>query len=262
MALTIPAQAHPWAGSRGPEGNDEGYQIRSANQELVDIVLRCETNGVSGPDGAVPSTGTWAITGTGTYTYTFDSTVRPSEMLHCSVGFEEGDVNIRAVCTGYVGSTGVLSIQTFQEHNYLMHFEAEANDTGAPDAPVPSSGVTWARTSEGLFTATIDSGSRPTYVHGGWGQIAENNVNARLSFVSYAAGVITFITHDDDGTSGVPELEDLDDVTFGITLLCSEHSATPTLEPGVNGGSWVPANLTDKTLTVRFLGTYSADYTT
>lgn len=227
--------------------------MQTRHDGLYPLILRCETNGTSAPDGAEPGSEfiTWARSAAGTLTATIAGGYKPDRILSGRAYFEESDGDIDVKYGGYNFSTGAVTVYTKQEACYLLNLQAEANGTSAPDGPVPSSGVTWARTSEGLFTATITAASRPTYVHAGWASVMENNVSANLDFVSYADGIVTFISHDDDGTSGVPELEDLDDVTFSVTLLCSNNSATPTLTPGTDQSNWITADTTNKTLVLE-----------
>lgn len=75
------------------------------------VTLRCETNNTSDPDGAEPNVGTWARSNAGILTYTFPAGSRPQRVTSLGCSFEETDVDIRAWVSGYVASTGVLTVR-------------------------------------------------------------------------------------------------------------------------------------------------------
>jgi hypothetical protein len=79
------------------------------------LVLKFESNSTSAPDGLVPNYGDdvkIARTGTGTFTVTFIGSKKPFwAAVKCY--HEEDDADLKVVTSGYVQSTGVVTLKTY-----------------------------------------------------------------------------------------------------------------------------------------------------
>tara|TARA_R110002020_G_scaffold207256_3_gene412674 strand:+ start:14392 stop:14796 length:405 start_codon:yes stop_codon:yes gene_type:complete len=107
---------------------------------------------------------------------------------------------------------------------YFYFLEFEANDTSAPDGVAPSGGVTLGYSDVGDLTITFDENIKPKNVMMAIPVIAENNALGSIKCADYvpSTGVLPVHTYTDDGTSGVPASDDLDDVTFRVLILCND----------------------------------------
>ena len=92
------------------------FEQRSTRPRMYDMVLRCETNSTSAPDGADPDStvGAWTRSGVGTLVFTFASGQEPDVLEAAQCYFEETDADLTAHVVSYVASTRVLTIQTNQ----------------------------------------------------------------------------------------------------------------------------------------------------